>query len=336
VTRAPARSIRMADIEAARSEPGATALLMLTDRCPVGCAHCSVDSRPDSPVITDRALFEQIVTGLCADRDRWLVGISGGEPFVERWALPFAVRALAGAGKAVAVLTSGNWGTDPVPRWIAGVLADLDTVIVSTDVYHRAGLADDRFVGALRAAAAAGCWVVVQCLDDDESLARAHALIADALGPDAAGTCEIAPIRLLRSGRAQDLVPVSIGRPGRSFGTCPVLEAPVVRYDGTVVPCCNEDVTMGAGPAALRSTVAGPDGLAAELDRIRTDPLLESIRHIGLGALTELPAFADLAEARFTSICELCFAMHDRVARPDARRQVEAAAIVAAASKRRP
>jgi hypothetical protein len=325
----PARDpVSMADIVAARHTPGATLVVMLTDRCPVGCAHCSVDSRPDSPIITDRALLDEVISGVCADANRWLVGITGGEPFVERWGLPHAVARLRDAGKRVAVVTSGNWGTATVPLWIHDVLRQIDTVILSTDVFHVDGLTDERFVGAARAAADSGCWVVVQHLDDIESTDRARALATAAFGAHTEARAELFPISLMPMGRARDLVPVAMGRPGRSFGRCTVLEAPVVRYDGTIVPCCNEEVTMGAGPAALRQRASSAAAIADELERIRVDPLLETIRHAGFGVITELGAFADLADRHFAGICDLCFAVHDRVtADPAARRQVEAVAV---------
>ena len=54
----------LSEVERLRSEPGRAALLFITDRCPVGCLHCSVDSKPNSPKITDRPLFESVIDGL--------------------------------------------------------------------------------------------------------------------------------------------------------------------------------------------------------------------------------------------------------------------------------
>jgi Iron-containing redox enzyme len=324
--------VTMADIVSAREQPGQTALLMLTDRCPVGCAHCSVDSRPDSPTISDRALLEAIVDGLCRDPQRWLVGITGGEPFVERWGLPAAVTRLRDAGKRIAVLTSGHWGTRDIPSWILEVLAVVDTLILSTDVFHApgtdsGGVPAERFVNAARAASDAGCWVIVQHLADDASTGQAEGLLTDAFGAAAGERAERYAIPLLPTGRAQGLVPVALGRPGASFGRCEVLQAPVIRYDGTVVPCCNEDVTMGAGPAALRRAVRTSAALTDELARVRDDPLLEVIRGAGFGAVTQLPAFTDLAGRSFSGICDVCFAVHDRVAADaTAGRQIDALA----------
>src|SRR2546430_12775423 len=105
------RRLSLAQVEEARQTLGQSVLLFLTDRCPVGCAHCSVDSRQDSPTISDFELFEQIVEALCTRPDLRLVGISGGEPFVERRGLMLASRRLIEAEKDVVVYTSGVWAT---------------------------------------------------------------------------------------------------------------------------------------------------------------------------------------------------------------------------------
>ena len=44
--------------------------------------------------------------------------------------------------------------------------------------------------------------------------------------------------------------------PGASFGRCAVVDTPVIRYDGWVLGCCNENVVTGAGPKAF---VGGAD-----------------------------------------------------------------------------
>src|SRR3954447_20648827 len=100
------RRLTFAEVEAARSDRGRSVLLFITDRCPVGCAHCSVDSRADSPSISDFDLFEQIVDAICARPEVDVVGISGGEPFVERRGLALAARRVADSGKALVLYTS--------------------------------------------------------------------------------------------------------------------------------------------------------------------------------------------------------------------------------------
>src|SRR5687768_751764 len=84
--------LTLADLERARNHPGKSCLVFLTDRCPVGCAHCSVDSRPDSRRIEDHGLFEEVVAGVLSIPTLDVIGVSGGEPFIERRALSYLVR----------------------------------------------------------------------------------------------------------------------------------------------------------------------------------------------------------------------------------------------------
>ena len=136
---APRRASTWQAIDDIRNERGRSTLLFITDRCPVGCAHCSVDSRRDSPTITDFELFGEIVEWLVA-QDYDVIGISGGEPFVERRGLSLAARRITEEGKRLVVYTSGVWAKRPdPPAWIAEVLDRSTTVFLSTDAFHQAG-----------------------------------------------------------------------------------------------------------------------------------------------------------------------------------------------------
>src|SRR2546430_15400882 len=101
------RRLSLAQVEEARQTLGQSVLLFLTDRCPGGCAHCSVDSRQDSPTISDFELFEQIVAALCTRADLRLGGLWGGEPILARRGLFLASRRLIAAEEVVVVSTRG-------------------------------------------------------------------------------------------------------------------------------------------------------------------------------------------------------------------------------------
>ncbi|MEE4546733.1 radical SAM protein [Streptomyces sp. V4-01] len=297
-----------------RDTPGATALLFITDRCPVGCAHCSVDSRPDSPRITDFALFEQIVDRLCADPGYQIVGISGGEPFIERRALTYATRRLHEAGKQAVVYTSGFWGKagDP-PPWIHQVLDHCAAVYLSTDAYHEAGTGPGPFVDAARAVAAHGLPIVVQVVADRGMPERAADLLHQAFGSGWREHAEVVPTPGLDHGRGAEIYHRETRSPGRALGHCTLVNAPVVRYDGRVAVCCNESVLMGGGPAALRRDCADAEAVGEALADFRQDPLYRAIGSVDSSVLTRLPVFGDLADREFSTICGLCWAMTRRV-----------------------
>lgn len=310
--------MRLAEIERLRNTTDRALLLFVTDRCPVGCAHCSVDSRPDSPSISDRPLFEDLVGAIAARPSHQLVGISGGEPFVERWGLAHAVGELSASGKDIVVYTSGVWAKRRVPEWIRGVLRTASAIVLSTDAFHAAAVDDDALVRAIDAVGEAGTHLIVQALDLPGTADRVRALLAEALGADWHSRAELNPIPPLPYGRGAAVFDHGPPQKGHEYGRCPSLHAPVIRYDGIVVACCNERVIMGAGPGGLRRRVSTGDELGMALDRLRDDPLLRTFREIGCGRLTEHPRFADLGEERFDSICSLCWEMHGRLGESNA------------------
>lgn len=301
------------EILAIRRERGSSVLLFLTDRCPVGCAHCSVDSRPDSPRITDFDLLESLVDRLAAMPELAMVGISGGEPFVERRGLTLAVRRLAAAGKQVVIYTSGFWAASPrAPEWIDRLLPLTTAIYLSTDAHHVDGQGPERFVNAARVVAGHSVPIVVQCVDEGDSLAATRTSLTEALGPDWSRQAELIPTHGLPHGRGAALYAWQQRTPGRDFGPCDVVDATVVRYDGRVTACCNESVIMGAGPGALRRDATDGAQVEAAVREFHDDDFLRALGAVGPGALTGLPQYRDLADREFSSICGLCWTMTKR------------------------
>jgi len=306
------RALTLTELDGLRSVPGRAALLYLTDRCPVGCAHCSVDSRLDSPTIVDRAAFRSIVTDLAAIDGLVVVGISGGEPFVERGALIEAVSLLADAGKLVVPYTSGIWARGGVPGWVGGVLSRSSSVVLSTDVFHLPGVDHATVVAAARAVVDAGAWLIVQVADAGDSVERARGALDEACGTRWDEVAELSVVPALHVGRGRDSVAAPTRRrPAVEFGMCEAAAAPVVRYDGRATACCNEEVITGLGPSRLSRDVSAAGGVAGALASFRDDPVLDAVRLVGLGTLAQLPRYAAAASGRYRTICELCWAVNE-------------------------
>jgi len=319
------RRLTFAEAERLRSQHGKTVLLFITDRCPVGCAHCSVDSRPDSPVVRDFALFEEILAGLGALPTVEVVAISGGEPFVERRALPLAVNRLREAGKDVVVFTSGFWATgDRCQPWIRDVLASTATVFLSTDSFHLGSVSRERFRRAAAFVAAAGCRLVVQILDQPATVAFVTGVLTDLYGAGWADHADVNRVRPLALGRGRTVFQLAT-HPLAAFPPCSMTKAPTVRYDGVVIGCCNEALVLGDGPAALRRTVDSAGGLVAALASLRSAPLLRAVSALPLVDLATLPGLGELADDRYASICQPCWRAHELVdAQPVTRAAVAA------------
>jgi organic radical activating enzyme len=311
------KTLTHADIELARRTRGRSMLLFITDRCPVGCQHCSVDSRPDSPTISDFELFGQIVDWLCGKSEIEIVGISGGEPFVERAGLMLASRRVADAGKQQVIYTSGIWATAETPGWIEEVLARCACVYLSTDGFHSPSVGDDRFVRAVNAIAESGAWIVVQVLDHEGAIEKTERQLRSVFGESLAKYAEMNPIVPLTNGRGADVFTRTAHVPGHSFGPCSLVVSPMVRYDGLVTGCCNESVIMGRGPSRLRKQAHSLSEVETAVEEFHADSLLRVIGDVGLGVLTEHPRFVDLADEKFASNCDLCWRMLDRMPQQD-------------------
>jgi hypothetical protein len=151
-------------------------------------------------------------------------------------------------------------------------------------------------------------------------VARAQELLRTAFGERYEDFAELRLTEPLTAGRGADVFTRATRTPGHAFAHCTMLASPIVRYDGLATACCNESVIMGFGPARLRRRAGSRAEVAEAMDAFRTDPILRAIGGAGPGVLTGHPRFSDLAEREFTSICDLCWKMLDRVAddeRPD-------------------
>lgn len=301
-------------IEALRRELGRALTLFITDRCQVGCEHCSVDSRADSPTISDFQRFEQILNWMAALPELEVVTITGGEPFVERRGLALTTQRLGAAGKVLVVATSGVWAAGArVPAWIHDVLARCDCVYLSTDVHHAAAIDDAVLVNAAREIAAAEAWLVLQVLDHASAREQATDLLNRAFGGRWDQHAEINLIPPLRQGRGLNVIQPSAPVEGRSFGPCPLVRAPVIRYDGHISACGNDDVIMGHGPARLRRSASVATELDDAIAAVHGDPLLRVIGSSGFEALSRHSKLRDLANQSFSSNCELCWKALERM-----------------------
>lgn len=298
------RQIKHIEIEQLRHTPNASILLFITDRCPVGCAHCSVDSRENSPTISDFDLFNTLLMGVVNNIDLQIVGISGGEPFIEKKGLIHACDQLSAHGKRIVVYTSGVWAKSPhIPVWIKNTLKSIHTVYLSTDSYHQRNVPTDAFIRAAQTIANSGAWIVVQTLEPNQ----ATQLLVDAFGEHFSDWAEVVPLKGLEHGRGGNVFSIKTTHAGQHFGACSLAITPVMRYDGQTSACCNESIIQGKGPTRLRKSANSMRSLQDALSTFRNDPLLKIISGIGIGALTEHPRLKHLAEQRFTDPCGLCW-----------------------------
>lgn len=305
----------LAELDSTRNHPGKSCLVFLTDRCPVGCAHCSVDSRPDSPRIDDQGLFREVVNGILSVPSFELVGISGGEPFIERRALSYLVQECSIRGLRVVLYTSGIWAAKGKPTWIAEVLERATAVVLSTDAFHTRAVNMEALHRAADMVIDAGCSLIVQTVDLPASRQPALGFVERVIRTAPDSNVELNLVPPLSVGRGQIAFASLPPLPRRTlteWGSCGLLGAPVIRYDGVVIACCNEAVLMGAGPDRLRRRCKTSAEVAEAVTALRSDPFLECMRTVGVSMIGQLPWVNVPADKTYASICEACWELNEQ------------------------
>ncbi|HUF88399.1 MAG TPA: radical SAM protein [Gemmatimonadota bacterium] len=281
--------------------------IMLTRRCNMACAHCSVESGPKAggrgPSLDDllASVGEAAAAGVGS------VIVTGGEPMLRERATLAVVRECRRLGVTTRIATNGFWGrTRERARRTLGALleAGLSGLTVSYDRFHADFQGPEPVVHIAEAAAALGFRfdVNVTRLADD---AEIESLVAP--------FAELPSVRL----RFYDVQPVGAARslPGADLraevdGFCSACGIPALTDDGRLTACNGPSYFSPAdSPLSVGSLAEAP--LGELLARHRADPVLDTIRTDGptglRDALLKLPGFESFPfRDRYAGMCELC------------------------------
>ncbi len=290
----------------------------LTMRCPLECAHCSVDSGPWRTETVDAGLLSTRVDEIGRDGRIRLVMVSGGEPFSAREVLRKVLDAAAPWGITVFVLTSGIWakGREAAERTL-DAFPTLRYLGFSLDEYHEpfVPIADVRtgVVAALDRGLLVDLTIRVWDVAGDPFLDR----VADAFGDELLSRVGIDLERIVSVGRALALPRApEPERPGFPEGACDSAHQPVIDTDGTVVACCNVSLARRTPPLVLGSL--RDLGLPAITRAAEEDVLRHAIRVFGPKYLADLVVEkgegARLKGRYPADICALC---HDVLRQPE-------------------
>ncbi len=323
MTRREARSyIRQALIDdRAVNRVDESAGFYLTQKCPLRCDHCYIDSHPNrTERMEQRELLAWIDELAAIPSVKYLV-FSGGEAFLEREMLAEALARAASYDFFTTVITSAYWARDPaIARREVERLAGLSHLIVSVDQPHEAFVPLPHVRNAVLAAKEFGVLstvgigmyasehadaayrqeliglIRVYCGQPDRVVSQQFELVGR-------GARQLSPARLELSGQF----------PG---GTCPIM-SPVVDTDGSVYTCC------GIGPPVRRDDPhlvgnAREEALGAILQRQQADWLLQLLRTHGPVEVARQAVEAGLESqlgGRYESggVCALC---HDVLSKP--------------------
>lgn len=302
-----ARGLSLKEVEAIRETPGKSALLFLTDRCPVECSHCSVSSLRNGRSIEDYQLFNSLLEDICSRESLQMVGISGGEPFSERKGLILAVDRFRRAGLDVVLYTSGYWaGKKSTPKWVQEILQKVGTVFLSPDAYHSDRLGAETLISAIRAVSESGVALVLQLVSDPRRNGDNQRVLdlVEELSPRP----EVNFVPLLSYGRSH--ISSRHGKAAKDLPPCRATASPVIRYDARVIACCNEGIIMGNGPRRLNTPfVPGAGELEAVLNSYRDDAWIGAISSVGPAGIDLHPAFSSDRAVLYRDTCDYCWKM---------------------------
>jgi hypothetical protein len=273
--------MRLDEIMALRQRIGAGALVTLTERCPLHCAHCSTTSTLRGRLLDASGLLGFLGTFTAEDHPDVLM-LTGGEPLTRPGLVADAAKAARAAGTRTAVLSGAFFARGreiPVPIRCAALA--VDHLSLSIDVFHEREVPRDDVFRALRTLLRLGVATslhIVGAGDGDPYLADVTTEVTARFGADVPMlVSEVRPI-----GRAANWAEPQRGPDGSAVSPCAMAAWPVIAVDGTVTACCNQDVVDGrARPAHLDLGELSTSTWREVRDRLRDNPVLRMIRTVG-------------------------------------------------------
>ncbi|MFR9722883.1 radical SAM protein [Streptomyces sp. MS19] len=270
--------MHLAEIVRLRARPGAGALLALTERCPLSCAHCSTRSGPDGPQHGAEPFLRFVSTFTPDDRPE-LLFLSGGEPLLR----PALVAELAARGRAAGVRSAALTGMffargGRVPARLRRAVGGLDHLSASLDVFHEREVPRADVLAALGVLLDLVPSVSVHVTSDDD------AYVGTVLGELRRAFGERVPAlvaRLRATGRARAFVRERAGPPERAVEPCGFALWPLVDVDGTVLACSRQSLVRRHRPPHLVLGHASRDGWPEVRRRSMEDGVLRAVRAFG-------------------------------------------------------
>ncbi|HET7378576.1 MAG TPA: nucleotidyltransferase family protein, partial [Gaiellales bacterium] len=297
--------------------------LMVTRRCNMTCAHCSVESGPHIKVEPSFEVLRDRITA-AAESGVHLILLTGGEPMLREKEVLALVRHARRVGLNASVVTNGFWGAT-VERARRGVRrlrqAGIVSFTISPDRYHAPFQSMEHSLNIARAARAERVPLNVNLTragNDDDLDAAVSALERE---PAINAHVHV---------RFYDVQPVGRGRQLPSLraenqGACVACRIAAVTDDGRVTACNGPSYFSPAGsPLVLGSLADRP--LSALLDQHARDPILETIRTFGVerlrDELLQTPGFErHTLRPVYRGMCDLCLDLTSNAAAVAALRE---------------
>lgn len=298
-----------------------TLIVRITERCNVGCNHCSIDAKPKG-----NDLQSDLLHSVLNRADRAGVGLihfSGGEPLLHPELEPF-IKTAADAGYYVEITTSTFTSGEDVSQRVAKLQEQgLQRFMVSYDAAHAKRVSIEsyaRFIVAAQRHNLELCACIVDWPGSDWPLERVKAE-CEALGVDGS-TVDWCRVQLSLVGRAAaNLGELKEQVANGSCTRCPfVFTAPTLIPDGTVYLCPN----VNSRSQLFQIGNVNQDPIDTVLKRTENSPLYRSLAWHGPQTLAAKLEIASSEVA--TDMCRSCQAVLEAAESPVIRERIEALA----------
>jgi pyruvate-formate lyase-activating enzyme len=219
-----------------------TALFMMTRECPLRCRHCSIEAGPDHHECMPIDRIDAWVKGVSETGTVDILAVSGGEPFVRLDVLGEIFTCANRHGLKALVVTSGIWAAGIArAKKVLDSLPEFFALEISADEFHEEFIPLERIRDAAAAAVEKGIQVIIGLVQYRDAGFKDR--LYTKLGHDLLKEVEFLENTVKPLGRAQKNRLVSPGQEEKlPTGSCRLLAAPVVRYDGRVMACCNDSL----------------------------------------------------------------------------------------------
>ena len=298
-----------------------TVALMVTRRCTMTCAHCSVASSSRIREQPSERDLERLVHE-AADAGMQAIVFTGGEPMLREKLVIRLMSIAKKRGLASAMSTNGFWGKSlPAARRTLASLhkAGMSLLTLSYDRYHAEFQGPEPGQNILRAAEELRIPLnlnVTRVADDSE--------VGDIIKPFE--TSSYANVRLYDVqpvGRALDL-PASSLR-AEDEGACDGARVATITDDGRVT-ACNGPAYFQRADSPLVLGKLEDASLQSMLAKHRNDPILQTIRIFGPSRLREelsrISGFEEFPwKTSYAGLCDLCLHVNSEPAAASALRE---------------
>jgi len=281
---------------------------MVTRRCNMTCAHCSVESNPhvkDEPSLDE---LRQRVTAI-AEAGAHLLLLTGGEPMLRQSDVLALIRHARRKGLNVTIATNGFWGgTAAQAERIVRRLrrAGLLTLTISPDRYHAPFQDISYSLNIARAAKAQGLPLNVNLTRAGTDRDLDQVVTAFEESPAIRDHVRVRFFDVQPVGRARNLVQLR----SENEGSCAACRLPGITDDGRVT-ACNGPSYFAAETSPLSVGSLATHSLSELFNKHAADPILDTIRAFGVGRLRdELQKIAGFEafplRPHYSGMCDLC------------------------------